>query len=242
MFLFHCGFRAVPKLHCAYNSKMNLRDIKIDTSFRYRQTETAHPYARIWVRFSSICAVSVGLENRDTISCVGFGLLQFQYSIFHCICQALFEKESENRRCSCLVKQPPFDLGADGVVNGQMILLHHKGFGCGNADGNVANLRQFSARCAGQADCGDADRFGGFGGEDDIFGVAGGGNSEKHIPRPRAGKDGLRIDQLRLYIVCKRAENGALFRQGDGAQALLEFCRHLGGNARVKQFLLRRFR
>ena len=84
--------------------------------------------------------------------------------------------------------------------------------------------------------------FGGFGGEDNIFGVAGGGDSEEHIPRPRAGKNSLRIDQLRLHIVCKRAENGTLFWQGDGAQALLEFCRHLGGNASVKQFLLRRFR
>ena len=84
--------------------------------------------------------------------------------------------------------------------------------------------------------------FGGFGGEDNIFGVAGGGDAEKDIPRPRAGKDGLRKDQLRLYIVCKRAENGTLFGQGDGAQSLLELRRHLGGNARVKQFLLRRFR
>ena len=75
-----------------------------------------------------------------------------------------------------------------------------------------------------------------------IFGVAGGGDAEKDIPCPRAGKDGLRVDQLRLYIVCKRAENGALFWQGDGAQALLKFFGHLGGNARVKQFLLRRFR
>lgn len=80
MFLFHCGFRAVPKLHCAYNSKMNLRDIKIDTSFRYRQTETAHPYARIWVRFSSICAVSVGLNDGGIISCLGSAYYNFSIS------------------------------------------------------------------------------------------------------------------------------------------------------------------
>ena len=46
------------------------------------------------------------------------------------------------------IKQPPLDLATDGVVNRQMVLLHHKGFGCGDADGDVADLRQFSAALA----------------------------------------------------------------------------------------------
>ena len=70
----------------------------------------------------------------------GFGLLQFQYSIFHCVCQAFFEKESEDCHGSRLTKQPPLNLGTDSVVNGQMVLLHHKGLGRGDADGDVAGF------------------------------------------------------------------------------------------------------
>ena len=106
-------------------------------------------------------------------------------------------------------KEPGFQHGAQGVVDGQMQLLHvRRRIGRGH-NGAVAQGFEPAAAAAGEADDGKAQRLGGTGGQTHIFGVAAGADAEEHVLRLCTGHHLLGGAEQRVQIL-QRTPDGEI--------------------------------
>ena len=105
-----------------------------------------------------------------------------------------------------------------------MVLLHPVGLGGGRVDHRVAQAVGLARTLTHQSNGVQTGELRDLPGMHDVGGIAGGGDADQRIPGAAIGTGELGIDQRGIDIVVEGADDGALARQRDGADAVLQAC------------------